>query len=333
MDRQSPRSKPSVEGSHQGVLKTREQGILTMRIGLIGFGKTGQAVASVILHNPDISLEWIVRNSDRLAHRSGPEFLGVSSSDPGTIYPRPEFRIEELLDRYPVDAIIDFSSEDGVEYYGREAARRGITIVSAVSHYSSVRRRQLRTLSRDTAVLWSPNITVGINFLILAAKTLSQIAPSADVEIIEEHFKLKNGVSGTAKIIAESLGRKETEIKSIRAGGIIGVHEILFGFPFQTVRLRHESISRDAFGAGAVFAAQKLSVLPPGLYKMEDLLLPYFDGGRTKKSAERRRFSRYIHRLRIRRRPRVEVTELALPAVTVPDSVPPLPEPSGTLQR
>ena len=68
----------------------------------------------------------------------------------------------------------------------------------------------------------------------------------------------------------------EDEIKMVRAGGIIGVHEILFGFPYQTVRLRHESISREAFGNGVLFAAQHLLDQPNGLYTMEDLLMPYF---------------------------------------------------------
>jgi len=54
------------------------------------------------------------------------------------------------------------------------------------------------------------------------------------------------------------------------------VHEILFGFPYQTVRLRHESISREAFGNGVLFAARHLLDKPNGLYTMEDLLTPYF---------------------------------------------------------
>jgi 4-hydroxy-tetrahydrodipicolinate reductase len=56
----------------------------------------------------------------------------------------------------------------------------------------------------------------------------------------------------------------------------VGVHEILFGFPHQTVRLRHESISREAFGNGIVFAIQNLVGKPKGFYSMESLLLPYF---------------------------------------------------------
>ena len=50
----------------------------------------------------------------------------------------------------------------------------------------------------------------------------------------------------------------QIEIKSIRAGGIIGKHEVIFGFPSQTVRMIHESINREAFGNGAVFAINNL---------------------------------------------------------------------------
>jgi 4-hydroxy-tetrahydrodipicolinate reductase len=70
-------------------------------------------------------------------------------------------------------------------------------------------------------------------------------------------------------------------IKSIRAGGIVGVHEVVFGFPQQTVRIRHESITREAFGHGALFVAERLVGMPPGLYKMDDLLLPYFGTGHS----------------------------------------------------
>jgi 4-hydroxy-tetrahydrodipicolinate reductase len=110
----------------------------------------------------------------------------------------------------------------------------------------------------------------------LAAKVLQEIAPYTDVEIIEEHFKVKSEISGTAIRIADALQIEHEDIKSIRAGGIIGTHEILFGFPFQTVRLRHESISRQAFGSGALFAVEHLLQHSVGFYRMEDLMRPYF---------------------------------------------------------
>ena len=256
-----------------------------LKVGLIGFGKTGRSVASVILENPDVCLEWVARRSTRLEHRSVPEFLGVDSNEPGLIYSTSEFNAAELLDRHPVDAIIDFSSTHGVDYYATEAAARGVSIVCAVSKFHCDMSARFDRWARTTRVLWSPNITIGINFMLLAAQTLRAIAPCADVEVVEEHFKSKTEVSGTALRLAGGLGLDPESIKIIRAGGIIGTHEILFGFPYQTVRLRHESISREAFGDGALFATQHLVGLPNGFYRMEDLLRPYFSRAHINQAA------------------------------------------------
>jgi len=247
-----------------------------IRVGLVGFGRTGKAVATVLLKDPKVRLEWVVRKSHKLEHRSVPEFLGIDSGEPGTIYSSSEFSAAELLDKYPVDAIIDFSSEDGVDFYGQAAADKGVAIVSAISAYPNTQIRFLKKLSAHTQVLWSPNITLGINFMILAAKTLKFIVPFTDIEIVEEHFKLKPETSGTAIQISKALELEPENIKSIRAGGIIGVHEIIFGFPFQTVRLKHESIAREAFGNGATFAVEELVKQENGFYSMEQMLGPYF---------------------------------------------------------
>ena len=171
-----------------------------------------------------------------------------------------------------VDVIIDFSASCAVEEYSN-AAKCGTRIVSAISHYDGEEMDHIRELSRQTAVLYSPNITLGVNFLIEASKKLKSIAPHADIEIIEEHFKEKKGVSGTALRIAEDLGLdKEKNINSIRVGGVIGKHEVVFGLPNQTIRIIHESISKAAFGQGAIYAAKWIMSRDKGLFSMEQAL-------------------------------------------------------------
>jgi 4-hydroxy-tetrahydrodipicolinate reductase len=247
-----------------------------MKIGLIGFGKTGKAVASIILQNKEFCLEWVLRQSTLLEHRSVPEFLGVHSDEPGLIYSSSKISMQELLDKHPVDIIIDFSSDQGLYTYGAIAADREIKIISAISHYKEEEIKLLNELALKTTVFWSPNITLGVNYLLFAAKFLKKIAPWVDIEINEEHFKLKEGTSGTAIKIAEALDVEKDNINSVRAGGIVGKHEIIFGFPFQTVRLIHESISREAFGSGVIFVAENLKDKSKGLYNFEDILQPYF---------------------------------------------------------
>ncbi|MCB0956083.1 MAG: dihydrodipicolinate reductase C-terminal domain-containing protein [Ilumatobacteraceae bacterium] len=247
-----------------------------LRIGLVGFGKTGRAVASVMMERDDVRLEWILRRSARLDHRHASEVIGVDSDDPAVIHSAADAPAAALLDEFPVDAVVDFSSVTGIDHYGDAAAERGVSIVCAVSKFDRDVQPRFCEWGRHTRALWSPNITLGINFMLLAAKTLRAIAPCADVEVVEEHFKAKPEVSGTAVRLAEGLGLDPDGIKTVRAGGIIGTHELVFGFPFQVVRLRHESITREAFGNGAIFAAQHLHGRPNGFYRMEDLMAPYF---------------------------------------------------------
>lgn len=248
-----------------------------MKIGLIGFGKTGKSVASVILQHKIHSLEWVIRRSKRLDKRNVSEFLGFEVEKPALVISSSKTDFHTLLEEQPVDIIIDFSSSNGIYLYGEAARKKEIKIISAISHYTQKEKRYLKELSKDTAVFWSPNITLGVNYLIFAANSLKKIAPWTDIEIIEEHFKGKEGVSGTAMKIAKELNLDETEINSIRVGGIVGRHQIVFGFPFQTVRLTHESISREAFGTGALFAAENIMNKDKGLYDFQTILKQYFN--------------------------------------------------------
>lgn len=99
---------------------------------------------------------------------------------------------------------------------------------------------------------------MGVNYLLFAISLLKNIVPVVDIGIIEKYFKAKSGVSGTAVKIAETLAVEMESINSVRAGGIVGKHEVVFGFPYQTIKLVHESISREASGTGAFFVAENI---------------------------------------------------------------------------
>lgn len=237
-----------------------------LRVGLIGYGKAGQAVANVLSSDPRFDLCWIARRSVN----------NETQIHPGTDVPIvgiDHIPFKVLFEQHPVDALVDFSSRDSLHAYGEEVRKRGITLISAISAYSESDLDYARSLGQDTRVLCSPNITLGVNFLIVAAKLLRKIAPFADVEILEQHFREKLEVSGTARKIAETLEVDGERITSLRLGGIIGHHEVIFGFPHQTVRLTHESIRREAFGTGAAFALTQLIECNIGFYTFDDLLL------------------------------------------------------------
>lgn len=235
-----------------------------IRVGLMGYGRAGQAVAGVLAQDPRFDLRWI---ATRTAH---PEASGPGGA---VLRVRPEGDAGGWLDEQPVDAVVDFSSAEAVAGYGPALCARRLMLVSAISAYSPAQLAELRAYGRETRVLASPNITLGINFLILAARLLRDIAPFADVEILEQHFREKPEVSGTARKIAETLNLEGGCITSLRLGGIVGHHEVIFGFPHQTVRLVHESIRREAFGTGAAFALGELADCDAGFYTFDDLLM------------------------------------------------------------
>lgn len=237
-----------------------------IKVGLIGFGKAGSAVAQVLQGDPRFELCWVARRTacteGQTIDQSGIPLIGLEGVD-----------FSKWLDRHPVDALVDFSVPQSLMDYGAELIDRKMMLVSAISAYSASELAYARSLGEQTRVLCSPNITLGINFLIMAAKLLRSIAPFADVEILEQHFKEKPEVSGTAMKIAESLELGSEKITSLRLGGIVGHHEVIFGFPYQTVRLTHDSIKREAFGTGAAFALSELALCDSGFYTFEDLLM------------------------------------------------------------
>ncbi len=247
-----------------------------IRTGVLGFGKTGRAVASTVLRHPSFELCWAAKRSPEFHGRGVAELTGIVSDNKAPLISLEEMPIEKLLDVYPVDVLLDFSSTGSIYSYGEAAAAREVTIVSAISHYAEADVAYMKQLAGKTRVFWSANITLGVNYLMFAGRFLKKIAPWVDVEVVEEHFRGKQGVSGTAKKLAEALEIDSARINSVRAGGIVGRHEVIFGFPYQTVRLVHESISREAFGTGALFAAQHLQEKESGFYTFEDLLQPFF---------------------------------------------------------
>lgn len=245
-----------------------------VRIGIFGFGKTGKIVANEFLSEGRFTLAWVVRKGQESHQKYASRLLG-HEFDAGEIFSIEDINDEFFLER-PVDALVDFSDSTGIYLY-KKAAEIGIPIISAISKYEGKELDLLKVFSDFTPVLYSPNITLGINVLMVAAQILQKIAPHADIEIVEEHFKDKKEVSGTGKKIANALNLNvEKHLNSIRVGGIVGRHEIIFGLPNQTIRLSHDSISRAAFGQGAIFAADFLIGKPPGMYSMETIIAEMF---------------------------------------------------------
>ena len=240
-----------------------------IKIGIWGFGTTGRVVAKEFFDDKSFELRWIIRKTKPVKTQYASHLFGCEY-DAVPVWGEQDLGIDFFKDN-DVDVIVDFSGTDGYKNYAA-AAEQGTRIISAISNYTEQDIAQLKKYAEKTAVLYSPNITLGINFLFVASQIFQKIAPYADIEIVEEHFREKKETSGTALKIANKLGISSDRIKSVRVGGIVGKHEIIFGLQNQTLRLTHDSINKAAFGRGAIFAAKWLIHKTKGFYSMEEII-------------------------------------------------------------
>lgn len=245
-------------------------------IGLIGYGRTGRIIAEELLKEKDILLKWVLRRSKTDEGEYAGELLGLHKQD-GKIYSLENLNVEHFFEENKVDIIVDFSNHSTINVYHKYLKKTNMGLISAISNYPDDELQLIQNLADTNPVLYSPNITLGINFLIVISEVLQQIAPWADIEIIEEHFRNKPDISGTALRIANILNLDtDKQVNSIRIGGIVGKHEVIFGLPNQTIRLTHETNNRAAFGQGIIFGIKYLTGMPVGMYTMDKIIKEKF---------------------------------------------------------
>ena len=111
----------------------------------------------------------------------------------------------------------------------------------------------------------------------MLTKKTAQLLPQFDYAITEKHHSRKVDVSATARKIADMLKgilKKPVSLNSIRAGGYVGLHEVMAVGEYERITLIHESFSRQAFANGALIAAQYIAGRE-GFYEMEDVVKDY----------------------------------------------------------
>jgi 4-hydroxy-tetrahydrodipicolinate reductase len=121
------------------------------------------------------------------------------------------------------------------------------------------------------AAFYAPNFALGAVLMMRFAAEAAQYLERA--EIVELHHPAKlDAPSGTAKLTAERMGGDVT-IHSVRLPGLNAHQEVILGGLGQTLTIRHDALSREAYTPGVLLALEKLPSLPPGLTVGLDALL------------------------------------------------------------
>ncbi len=120
-----------------------------------------------------------------------------------------------------------------------------------------------RAAAAGIAIFQAPNFAVGA---VLMMRFAEQARPHMDAaEIIELHADTKKDApSGTALLTAARMGG-DVPIHSVRLPGIVANQEVILGALGQTLTLRHDTTSREAFVPGVLLAVRRVRDLPPGL--------------------------------------------------------------------
>ncbi|MGC2485386.1 MAG: 4-hydroxy-tetrahydrodipicolinate reductase [Acidimicrobiales bacterium] len=195
----------------------------------------------------------------------------------------------EDLDAGTIDAVVDFSSPEGVSHSAKWCAKNTVPLVVGATGLTPEQRQDLDDAATRVGVVVASNFSVGA---VLAERFAAAAAPYFDrVEIIELHHDKKvDAPSGTSITTAKSIaaarraagaealveptsrftidgargarGEDGVAIHSVRLPGLVAHQEVLFGSPGEGLTIRHDSFDRQSFVHGVALALDAVSTSP-----------------------------------------------------------------------
>jgi len=167
-------------------------------------------------------------------------------------------------------AAVDFTRPDAIAENVARCLAAGVPVVIGTTGFDS---EAIDVAAREASVpcFHAPNFSQGAILMMRFAEEAAKVFPRA--EIVELHHEAKRDApSGTAKATAERMGT-EPPIHSVRLPGLVAHQEVIFGGPGETLTIRHDTTSREAFVPGVLLALRKVRDLPAGLTVGLDAIL------------------------------------------------------------
>ena len=160
------------------------------------------------------------------------------------------------------DAAVDFTQPDAVEDNVAACVRAKLPCVIGTTGFDRAAVDRLAQ-EHNVRVFHAPNFAIGAVLMMrFAAEAARHMAKA---EIVELHHDAKlDAPSGTAKRTA-ALMEGDVPIHSVRLPGLVAHQEVILGGQGQTLTIRHDTTSRDAFVPGVLLALERVRELPAGL--------------------------------------------------------------------
>ena len=195
------------------------------------------------------------------------------------------------------DVLIDFTRPEATLKHLQACVEHRVRAVIGTTGFDESGRQQIEQAARSVPVVFSPNMSVGVNVAFRLVELASRmLSDDFDVEIVEAHHRHKvDAPSGTAlrlgELIASAQGRLLPEVAMhgrhgltgprrsgsigfsvIRGGDLVGEHTVMFAGAGERIEITHRATSRMTYALGSLRAARFLAQRGPGLYDMRDVL-------------------------------------------------------------
>jgi 4-hydroxy-tetrahydrodipicolinate reductase len=175
-----------------------------------------------------------------------------------------------LVDReVDADAMVDFTAPDAVVSNVRRALDAGLPCVVGTTGWEPAEVDDAAKVA-GVPVFVAQNFAIGAVLMMRFAEEAARFMAAA--EIIELHHATKlDAPSGTARATSERMGG--VPIHSVRLPGLVAHQEVILGGVGETLTIRHDTTSHEAFVPGVLVALEKLGGLPAGVTVGLDKLL------------------------------------------------------------
>ena len=253
-----------------------------IKVCLIGIGNMGKEIAKMIFGQKDMKIVSAMCSPGSMKkHMDLGEAIGIQEIG---IKIEGTNKLDEVILKSDPDVVVDFSTPEATLKNTEIISRLGINMIIGTTGFSVLELKRIEGLAHNNVgIVYAPNITLGVNVLMVLTKLAAILLNNYDFQISEIHHKNKKDIpSGTAVKIANEIesgllyvGKDITDagisINSVRAGGVVGKHEVLIAGEDDRITISHESFSRKVFASGAIQAINFIES-KIGFYEMRDVL-------------------------------------------------------------
>jgi 4-hydroxy-tetrahydrodipicolinate reductase len=171
------------------------------------------------------------------------------------------------------EALIDFTRPAMSVELAALAAQARIVHVIGTTGFTEEEEAKIRAAARHAVIVKSGNMSLGVTLLAALVKQAAKALPGFDLRVLEMHHRAKvDAPSGTALLLGQASERDDVGYASLRAGTIVGEHQVILAGPHERLTLSHSAEDRSIFAGGALAAAKWGQGRKPGLYAMADVL-------------------------------------------------------------